>query len=88
MKAKQYILKLKDDCYSSLGQNKVFKNKEDNYYFTDLLPELNSLVDEYTKNDYLIVNKMNTMFSQRKKESDKKKHAESVLTEKNRLANK
>ena len=87
MKAKQYILKLKDDCYSSLGQNKVFKNKEDNYYFTDLLPELNSLVDEYTKNDYLIVNKMNTMFSQRKEESDKKKHAKSVLTEKNRLAN-
>jgi len=87
MKAKQYILKLKQDCYSSLGERKVFKNKEDNYYFTDLLPELNQLVDEYTKNDYLIVNKMNKMFSQRKHENDKKKHAEAVLTEKNRLAN-
>ena len=81
MKAKQYILKLKQDCYNSLGERKVFKNKEDNYYFTDLLPELNQLVDEYTKNDYLIVNKMNKMFSQRKHENDKKKHAEAVLTE-------
>ena len=87
MKAKQYILKLKQDCYNSLGERKVFKNKEDNYYFTDLLPELNQLVDEYTKNDYLIVNKLNKMFTQRKHENDKKKHAESVLTEKNRLAN-
>jgi len=87
MKAKQYIFKLKEDCYDSLGEKKVFKNKEDNYYFTDLLPQLQSLVDEYSKNDYLIVNKMNNMFSQRKKESDKKRHAEAVLTEKNRLAN-
>ena len=87
LKAKQYILKLKSDCYESLGQKKVFKNKQDNYYFTDLLPDLQSLVDEYTKNDYLIVNKLNNMFTQRKKESDKKKHAEAVLTEKNRLAN-
>ena len=87
LKAKQYILKLKSDCYESLGQKKVFKNKQDNYYFTDLLPDLQSLVDEYTKNDYLIVNKLNNMFTQRKKESDKKRHAEAVLTEKNRLAN-
>ena len=87
MKAKQYILKLKSDCYDSLSQNKVFKNKEDNYYFTDLLPELQSLVDECSKNDYLIVNKMNKMFAQRKKASDKKKHAEAVMTEKNRLEN-
>ena len=87
MKAKQYILKLKQDCYNSLGERKVFKNKGDNYYFTDLLPELHTLVDEYTKNDYLIVNKMNAMFTQRKKLSDKKKHEQAVLTEKNRLAN-
>ena len=52
MKAKQYIFKLKEDCYDSLGEKKVFKNKEDNYYFTDLLPQLQSLVDEYSKNDY------------------------------------
>ena len=87
MKAKQYILNLKQDCYKSLGERKVFKNKEDNYYFTNLLPQLHSLVDEYSKNDYLIVNKMNLMFSQRKKESDRQNHANAVLTEKNRLAN-
>ena len=86
MKAKQYISKLKLDCYSSLGQRKTFKNKEDNYYFTDLLPELHDLVNEYTKNDYLIVNKMNDMFSKRKIRNDRQKHEESVLNEKNRLA--
>jgi len=87
MKAKQYISKLKSDCYNSLSQRKTFKNKEDNYYFTDLLPELQGLVNEFSKNDYLIVNKMNDMFSKRKIENDKKMHEESIIKEKNRLAN-
>ena len=87
MKAKQYISKLKLDTYNSLGQKKVFKNKEDNYYFTDLLPEMQSLVEEYTKNDYLIVNKMNDMFSKRKYNNDCKKHNEAVTNEKKRLEN-
>ena len=87
MKAKQYISKLKSDCYNSLSQRKTFKNKEDNYYFTDLLPELQGLVNEFSKNDYLIVNKMKDMFSKRKIENDKKMHEESIIKEKNRLAN-
>ena len=87
MKAKQYMSKLKLNCYNSLGQQKVFKNKDDNYYFTDLLPEMQSLVDEYTKNDYLIVNKMNDMFNKRKYNTDCKRHYEAVTKERNRLAN-
>ena len=87
MKAKQYMSKLKLNCYNSLGQQKVFKNKDDNYYFTDLLPEMQSLVEEYTKNDYLIVNKMNDMFNKRKYNYDCKKHHDAVTKEKNRLAN-
>ena len=87
MKAKQYISKLKLDTYNSLGQKKVFKNKDDNYYYTELLPEMQSLVEEYTKNDYLIVNKMNDMFTKRKYNKDCKMHYEAVTTEKNRLAN-
>ena len=81
------ISKLKLNAYNSLGQKKVFKNKDDNYYFTDLLPEMQSLVEEYTKNDYLIVNKMNDMFNKRKYNKDCKKHQEAVTNEKNRLAN-
>jgi hypothetical protein len=87
MKAKQYISKLKLDCYNSLGQRKTFKNKDDNYYFTDLLPELHGLVNEFTKNDYLIVNKMNDMFGKKKIDNERKKHEESVKCEKDRLAN-
>jgi hypothetical protein len=87
MKAKQYISKLKSDCYNSLGQRKTFKNKDDNYYFTDLLPELHGLVNEFTKNDYLIVNKMNDMFGKKKIDNERKKHEESVKCEKDRLAN-
>ena len=87
MKAKQYISKLKSDCYNSLGQRKTFKNKDDNYYFTDLLPELHGLVNEFTKNDYLIVNKMNNMFGKKKIDNERKKHEESVKCEKDRLAN-
>ena len=87
MKAKQYISKLKLDTYNTLGKQKIFKNKDDNYYFTDLLPEMQSLVEEFTKNDYLIVNKMNDMFNKRKYNNDCKKHKEAVTNEKNRLAN-
>ncbi len=87
MKAKQYMSKLKSDCYNSLGQRKTFKNKDDNYYFTDLLPELHELVNEYNKNDYLIVNKMNDMFRKKRIKNDKEKHVESVNCEKDRLAN-
>ena len=87
MKAKQYISKLRTDTYNSLGEQKIFKNKDDNYYFTDLLPEIQSLVEENTRNDYLIVNKMNDMFSKTKFNNDCKKHFESVTTEKERLAN-
>ena len=87
MKAKQYISKLRSDVYDSLGHQKVFQNKNDNYYFTELLPEMQSLVEEYSKNDYLIVNKMNDMFSKRKFSKDCKKHFTAVTNEKNRLAN-
>ena len=87
MKAKQYISKLKMDTYNTLGQQKIFKNKDDNDYFTILLPEIHSLVEEYTKNDYLIVNKMNDMFNKRKYNNDCKKHYEAVTNEKNRLEN-
>ena len=86
MKAKQYMSKLKIDTYNLLGQKKIFKNKDDNYYFTDLLPEMQSLVEEYTKNDYLIVNRMNDMFNKRKYNNDCKIHHEAVTNEKNRLA--
>ena len=87
MKAKQYISKLKNNTYNILGQKKIFKNKDDNYYFTDLLPEMQSLVEEYNKNDYLIVNKMNDMFNKRKYNYACKKHHDAVTKEKNRLAN-
>ena len=87
MKAKQYISKLKNNTYNILGQKKIFKNKDDNYYFTDLLPEMQSLVEEYNKNDYLIVNKMNDMFNKRKYNYACKKHHDAVTKERNRLAN-
>ena len=86
MKAKQYISKLKFDVYNSLGENKVFKNKDDNYYFTDLLPELQSLTEEFTHNDYLIVNKLNDMFTKKKYFNDCQNHEDAITKEKNRLA--
>jgi len=87
MKAKQYISKLKSDVYNILGKKKVFQNENENYYFTDLLPEIKSLVEENTRNDYLIVNRMNDMFSNSKYKKDCNKHMESVINEKKRLEN-
>ena len=48
---------------------------------------MKNLVEEYTKNDYLIVNKMNEMFNKRKTDNERKMHQEAVEKEKNRLAN-
>ena len=62
MMAKQYISKLKLDSYNILGKQKVFQSKDAKYFYTQLLPEMQNLVEEYTKNDYLILNKMNDMF--------------------------
>ena len=87
MKAKQYISKLKADVYNILGKKKVFQNENENYYFTNLLPEIQSLVEENTRNDYLIVNRMNDMFSNSKYKKDCNKHMESVINEKKRLEN-
>ena len=87
MKAKQYISKLKSDVYNILGKKKVFQNENENYYFTNLLPEIQSLVEENTRNDYLIVNRMNDMFSNSKYKKDCNKHMESVINEKKRLEN-
>ena len=86
-KAKQYISKLKTDVYNILGKKKIFQNENENYYFTDLLPEIKSLVEENTRNDYLIVNRMNDMFSNSKYKKDCNKHMESVINEKKRLEN-
>ena len=48
---------------------------------------MHGLVEEYTRNDYLIVNKMNEMFNKRKSDKARKVHQEAVEKEKNRLAN-
>ena len=85
--AKIYISKLRKEAYNDLGKRKVFQNEDTNYYLTQLLPEMHGLVEEYTKNDYLIVNKMNEMFNKRKSDKARKVHQEAVEKERNRLAN-
>ena len=85
--AKNYISQLRKDAYNELGKKKVFQSKDTEYYLTQFLPEMKNLVEEYTKNDYLIVNKMNEMFNKRKTDNERKMHQEAVEKEKNRLAN-
>ena len=87
MMAKQYISKLKLDSYNILGKQKVFQSKDAKYFYTQLLPEMQNLVEEYTKNDYLILNKMNDMFIKKRRQNEAKKHQETVQKEKDRLAN-
>ena len=48
---------------------------------------MQNLVEEYTKNDYLILNKMNDMFIKKRRQNEAKKHQETVQKEKDRLAN-
>ena len=85
--AKQYISKLRPDVYKDLGNKKVFLGEDTKYYLNELLPEMHGLVEEYTKNDYLIFNKMTEMFNKRRKDKELKAHEESVRKERERLAN-
>ena len=85
--AKQYISKLRTDTYNYLGKRKMFQSENTNYFLNQVLPEMHSLVEEYTKNDFLILNKMNEMFKKTKQEKERKIHNESVQKEKERLAN-
>ena len=83
----KYISKLKADTFKDLGKRKVFEGEDTKYYLNELLPEMHGLVEEYKKNDYLIINKMNEMFNKRRKDKLVKIHEESVRKEKERLAN-
>ena len=85
--AKNYISQLRKDTYNDLGKRKVFQSEDAIYYITQFLPEMHNLVEENTKNDYLIVNKMNEMFNKRRTDKERKIHQEAVNKEKNRLAN-
>ena len=85
--AKNYISKLKQDTYNDLGKRKVFQSDDTKYYQTQFSQELNNLVEEFSKNDYLIINKMNEMFNKRRCDREIKVHQEAVQKEKDRLAN-
>ena len=85
--AKNYISQLRKDTYNDLGKRRVFQSENAIYYMTQFIPELHQLVEENTKNDYLIVNKMNDMFNKRRTDKERKIHQEAVDTEKKRLAN-
>ena len=85
--AKKYISKLRADTYKDLGKKRVFEGEDTKYYLNELWPEMHGLVEEYTRNDYLILNKMTDMFNKRRKDKEIKIHEESVRKEKERLAN-
>ena len=85
--AKNYISQLRKDTYNDLGKRKVFQGEDAKYYITQFIPELQNLVEENTKNDYLIVNQMNEMFKKTRADNERKKHQEAVQKEKERLAN-
>ena len=85
--AKKYISKLRKETFNYLGQRKMFQSENTNYFLNQVLPEMHSLVEEYSKNDYLILNKMNEMFKKTRQEKERKIHQESVQREKERLAN-
>ena len=85
--AKKYISKLRADTYKDLGKQKVFEGEDTKYYLNELWPEMHGLVEEYTRNDYLILNKMTDMFNKRRKNKELKIHEKCVRKEKERLAN-
>jgi len=62
----------------------VFKNPLEDLYFTRLLPEIHQITEETHSEDYVIVNKLNTTFTNNFLQKKKNLHREAINREKDR----
>ena len=85
-KAKNYISRLFKDTSDNLKKRGMFKNPENNDFFTDLLPELQNIAEEFNKNDYYIVNNLQEMLCKKNYTNSLNSHKTAIINEKNRLA--
>ena len=83
--AKKYISKLMEDTKNALTERAVFKNPQNNDFFTDLLPDLQNLAENFNLNDYKIVDKLQEMLVYKYLNNNKEKHKNAILKEKERL---
>jgi hypothetical protein len=85
-KAKDYISRLYKDTSNNLVNRGMFKNPGNNDFFTDLLPELQSIAEDFNKNDYYIVNNLQEMLCKKNYTNSLNSHKTAITNEKNRLA--
>ena len=85
-KAKNYISRLYKDTSNMLEKRGLFKNPQSNDFFTDLLPELQNIAEEFNKNDYYIVNGLQEMLRKKNYTNSLNSHKTAIMNEKNRLA--
>ena len=83
--AKKYISRLMKDTQNVLSERGVFKNPQNNDFFTDLLPDLQNLAENFNLNDYKIVDKLQEMLVYKYLNNNKEKHKNAILKEKERL---
>lgn len=82
--SKNYLSKLMNNTLSNLEQKGVFKKPEVDEYYTELLPELQTLAETNYKNDYLIVKGLNDMLTIKHRNNCINKHREAIQKEKDR----
>ena len=83
--AKKYISRLLSNTKDSLTERAVFKNPQNNDFFTDLLPDLQDLAENYSLNDYKVVDNLQKMLTYKYLKNNKEKHKNAILKEKERL---
>jgi hypothetical protein len=83
--AKKYISKLMKDTKNALTERAVFKNPQNKDFFTDLLPDLQNLAENFNLNDYKVVDKLQEMLVYKYLNNNKEKHKNAILKEKERL---
>ena len=77
-----------NNTLSNLEQKGVFKKPEVDEYYTELLPELQTLAETNYKNDYLIVKGLNDMLTIKHRNNCINKHREAIQKEKDRTNSK
>ena len=85
IKAKQYIKKILTETHSFLYERGLYKTKDANDFYTDLLPDLQNIADSQFKYSFSNLDNMQKLLKYKYIKENKDGHIQSIIDEKNRL---
>ena len=85
IKGKQYIKKILTETHSFLHERGLYKTKDANDFYTDLLPDLQNIADNQFKYSFTNLDNIQKLLKYKYIKENKEGHVQSIIDEKNRL---